>query len=194
MPSDSTDNDMRNDKLKPGASPRPASPTEPTPLDVVLLMAAEANTDIAGRLLNGMRASVEQDGDAARWIRAVLVARDTGALGDAPSVYLLDIITEAAVGRQTDTDPILVALAAQLREIERADGLDDDEAYLLDDAPAEWLELNRRWDSRFAQLRGALLTDSGESRLARLCQIRPEEFDALSLEGWAALMPGFRDE
>ena len=160
-----------------------------TPLDVVLAMAVAANTDVAQTLLVSMRAGLHHGDDSAAWIGAVQIARDTGALEVAPAIYLLDIITESVVGRLTGTDPILLALDAQMREFERVDGLGENEAYLLGEAPAPWLELNARWEGRFTQLRVSLLEQAGESRLARLCQLRPAEFDALSREGWAALMP-----
>ena len=88
-----------------------------------------------------------------------------------------------------ETDATLVDLYAQIDAVKRQHGLSEDEDFLLGgDAPPEWLELNRQWDRRFRELREQLFHRVGEPGMARDIVLRPDEFDAVSSEGWGALL------
>lgn len=162
--------------------------SDPTPLDIILTIADAAHVTSARHLVQELRSDLLDGDDPMPWCHAVLVARDAGALAPAPACYLLDIITEGAMTSITATDATLVALADQMEAIERADGLTEDECYALEEAPAEWSAVNRRWESRFVQLQAALLERAGAPEVARLCRLRPEEYQARSQAGWRALL------
>lgn len=160
----------------------------PTPFDEILAIAQNANTEYAHELFVDIRDLIERGAEITPWVDAVQLARDVGALGGAESHFLLDRLTESAIGFETGTDEILVDLRDQMEAINRQHGLDEDDDFMLDDAPSDWLELNRQWDRRFQSLREVLFRRIGEPGMARDIVLRPDEFEARSAEGWRALL------
>jgi hypothetical protein len=159
----------------------------PTPFDQVLAVAQFAKTEEVRHVLDELSYDLARSGDVSPWTSAIQLARDLGAIGRAEAYALLDVLTEEAIGLVTGTDARLVELEQEMREIARANGLDDDEDYYMDEAPDDWLALNRLWDQRFAQLRVELFRQIGEPAMAVEFAIRQDEFDARSREGRFAL-------
>ena len=159
----------------------------PTPFDQVLAVAQFAKTEAVRHVLDELLYDLARSGDVFPWTSAIQLARDLAAIGRAEAYALLDVVTEEAIGPITQTDARLVELEQQMREIARADGLDDDDDYYLDEAPADWLALNRLWDDRLARLRVELFRQVGEPAMAIEFAIRQDEFDARSREGRIAL-------
>ena len=159
-----------------------------TPFDRILELAQHAGTYRIRDLIRGIADEIVEPADVTQWASAIQLARDVGAVGATECYALLDIATEAAMGFLTRTDPELCRLAEAMRAIAAADGLSDDEDYYLDEAPAEWLELNRRWDHRFDQLRADLFRRIGEPGMADELLLFPETFEARSQEGRDALL------
>lgn len=109
------------------------------------------------------------------------------SVGATECYALLDIVTEAAMQSLTQTDAKLRRLGEGMRMIQTANGLAEEEDYYLDEAPADWLELNRQWDHRFDQLRADLFRQIGEAGMANEVLLFPETFEARSQEGRSAL-------
>jgi hypothetical protein len=160
----------------------------PTPFDLILAIVQHANTEYARALLGDMRELMETGAAIEPWSGAVQLARDVGAVGDDHAYYLLDILTESVVGLATETDEILLDFRDQMDAVERRNGLGEDDFYLLDEAPHDWLELNRQWDRRFRELRASLFRRIGEPAMARDLVLREDEFLARSQAGWRALL------
>jgi hypothetical protein len=158
-----------------------------TPFDRILGLAQHAGTVRARDLMHHISDEIEGPVDVPQWARAIQLARDVGAVGATECYALLDIVTEEAMGFLTRTDSELHRLADAMRSIATADGLSDDEDYYLDEAPAEWLELNRQWDRRFDQLRADLFRRIGEPGMADELLLFQETFEARSQEGRSAL-------
>ena len=159
----------------------------PSPLDQILGIARFARTPDARLLAGDVRYDLSRVGDVVPWTTAIQLARDLGAIGGAEAYALLDIVTEHAVGLETDTDATLAALTGQMRAIATANGLGEDEDYFLYEAPVDWLALNRRWDERFDCLRVELFRRIGEPGMANALQLFPDAFETRSREGRVAL-------
>ncbi len=158
-----------------------------TPFDRILELAQHAGTYRARDLIRRIGDEIVEPADVPQWASAIQLARDVGAVPPAECYALLDIVTEGGMGSLTQTDAKLCRLADAMRMIATADGLSDDEDYYLDEAPAEWLELNRQWDQRFDQLRADLFRRNGEAGMANELLLFPEAFEARSQEGRTAL-------
>jgi hypothetical protein len=158
-----------------------------TPFDRILEIAQHARTLRARELMRPIRDEIEGPADVPRWAHAIQLARDVGALGAAECHALLDIVTESAMGALTQTDVELRRLDDAMRMIATADGLSEDEDYYVDDAPAEWLALNRQWDHRFDQLHADLFRRIGEPGMADELLLRQKTFAVHSADGRAAL-------
>ena len=158
-----------------------------TPFDRILQIVEHAGTVRARALMHRMIDEIEGPADVPQWASAIQLARDLGAVGATECYALLDIVTEEAVGSLTETDSELRRLTDAMRMIATADGLSDEEDYYVDEAPAEWLELNRQWDQRFDQLRADLFRRIGEPGMADELLLSQETFEDRSREGRSAM-------
>lgn len=166
----------------------------PTPLDLILTIAQNANTEYAQQLVRDIRELLDTGAAIEPWSNAVQLARDLGAIGSVESYYLIDIMTEEVIGSLTDRDEILVGLRDQMDAIELEHDLGEDESFYLDDAPPEWLALNRQWDRRFQDLHVELLRRIGEPGIANDIVLRPDENSTKVHEGWQQLLEIPEDE
>jgi hypothetical protein len=164
-----------------------ARETGETPFERILEIAQHAGTYRVRELIRHIGDEIEETADVAQWASAIQLARDLGAVGATECYALLDIVTEEAMEGLTQTDAELLRLGEEMTTIARAEGLTEDEDYYLDDAPAEWLELNRRWDQRFDLLRADLFRRIGELGMANELLLFQEAFEARSQEGRSAL-------
>ena len=160
----------------------------PTPLDLILSIAQNANTEYARDIFGSIRKLLDTGAAVEPWTSAVQLARDLGAVGPTESYYLIDLMIEAAIGALTGSDEVLIDLSAQMEAVERAHGLEEDEDFHLDDAPPEWTELNRRWDRRFQDLHVDLLRRIGEPGMANAFVLRPDDHAEKVHEGWGQLL------
>jgi hypothetical protein len=92
------------------------------------------------------------------------------------------------VGRGFDHDPTLHAIGAEMKAIERREGLGEEEAYRIGEAPADWRKLNQRWDYRFDALQADLLRQCDELTMAVDLLRRPDDYQERSNQGWRLLM------
>lgn len=83
-----------------------------------------------------------------------------------------------------ELQPISDAMTA----IERAQGLQEDESFYRDDAPPEWLDLNRRYEVVLDEKFGEALAEFGLSDLVMLWRDDREQFDQLRESGRLATM------
>ncbi len=115
----------------------------------------------------------------------------------AAALYLVDIFLECLTLHALEHDAEMLRLSEHMDRVKRAHGLDDDEHWYLDEAPAEWLELNAAWDRRDHALRAAALRDLGEEEPADLLERDPEGFGNRArvgyLEFWGARAEEARD-
>jgi hypothetical protein len=134
--------------------PYVASPLDPATF--VRRIAAKAGTDYGIALAQDAFETVIESGDPEPWMREVQRARDAGLLGEEIAWFLLYRFVDAAMFMVVDTDPELTGLGARIDEIERAHGLDENDAFLVGQGPPEWEEATRAWtvvyDQRFAEL------------------------------------------
>ena len=160
---------------------------ERTPFDRILELAQHAGTYRIRDLIRRIGDEIAAPADVTQWANAIQLARDLGAVGVTECYALLDIVTEAAMQSLTETDAELGRLSDGMIEIQRANGLAEDDDYYVDEAPADWLELNRQWDHRFDRLRADLFRRIGEPGMADDVLLYPETFEARSQEGRSAL-------
>lgn len=158
-----------------------------TPFDRILEVAEHAGTWRIKGLIRDIADEIVQPADVPQWANAIQLARDVGAVGATECYALLDIVTESAMQDLTETDAELCRLSEAMIGIQRANGLGEDEDYYMDEAPADWLELNRRWDHRFDQLRAELFRQIGEPGMATEVLLNQDAFEARSQEGRDAL-------
>ena len=157
-------------------------------LDRILELAHAANSWQARTLLSGIRREIMMGADVAPWIRAIQLARDLAAIDADAAFFLLDVLTEEAMGQRIDEDPELRDIAAKMEAIERREGLVEGEAFIVNDAPADWQALNRHWERQFDTLRAELFRQNGEPQMAMDLALHPKGYDLRSKQGWQQLM------
>lgn len=162
--------------------------SDPTELDQILALAELAGTEHARRLLRHIREAVEGGADVVPWVSAVQLARSLAAIDDTAAHYLIHILTEASLLRSIDTDDVLTDLQTAMDALERANGLEEGDYYRVDEAPANWQALHRKWEQRFDVLHAQLLRELGEHQLAHELLLRPDECHRRTEEGRRAMM------
>lgn len=166
--------------LRPLGRYRPAD-VGPTPEECFGLWSAAfhgGNPDDVHSVVEAAIADAERSVPLGRnWMKGVQLLRDTNAITDDAANYLLNLVLDNVMLSFTQTDPELLTLSAELHAIESAYGLGDDEAFVLDSAPPDWLAINARWDHRFDAIRADVLRSVGEDDLARMLIANPDEFD-----------------
>ncbi|MEO8619462.1 MAG: hypothetical protein ABI625_00275 [bacterium] len=161
--------------------------------DDILAIVALAGTDTAREILRDIGDALFHGAPFTPWTDAVQLARDVGGITDEQAFGLLDVITERALEPMIFADPLLNDLGAMLDDIQLADGLGEDEAYHIDDAPPEWQAINLLWDQRFEAMQVALFRSVGEPRMAAMLLLRSDEFEELTSRARRELF-AFRDE
>ena len=163
------------------------------PFEVVLDIAAAAGTEEAGPLVSAVREHVAAGGDVASWVGAVQLAREVGALDPDAAFYLLDLLTEEALGDFLDTDFELIVLGEELEASEAREELGADDAFVVGAGPSNWEALNRAWERRFDLLRAALLVRLREPGMGILLRRDVEAFVDRSRRGWGKVIPATRE-
>jgi hypothetical protein len=170
-------------------SPRPSDPAaaDPTALPPEELLGrfiAGARSPRAGALLWALRTRIATGRDDVREVVGYVQAmRDLGTLADDAAFYLLAILTEEAMISRMDDDARLTALRDRMEAIERAAGLGEDEAFLIDEAPAEWKAASDEWSAVFDGLWAALLRELGEREMAWARLHDESAFEARTMDG-----------
>ena len=153
---------------------RPAAAPVLEPATFVRRMSVKAGSWYARSLIERAFAIVEDSGDPAPWIDAVVRARDAGILARDIAWFLIYKFGEFAMFRVIETDPKLVTLTARVDAIQRAGGLAEDEFWHTWEGPPEWVEANREWERVHSARMADLLRDSGEPELtAAVARRRP---------------------
>lgn len=164
-----------------------AREAQKTPFDRILELAEHAGTWRCRDLIRRITDEIVEPAQVPKWASAIQLARDVGAVGATECYALLDIVTESAMLDLTGTDAELRRLSDGMIEIQRANGLAEDEDYYVDEAPADWLALNRQWEHRYDQLRADLFRRMGEAGMANEVLLHPDTFEGRSQEGRDAL-------
>lgn len=169
--------------------------TNPRHLEAVAQLIRHGHTQLGRDVLWGIRQELEAGEDPLPWIDAVQTMRDAGALTDDAASYLIVIVAEAAAFKRCDSDTTIQDLTKRMDEIERREGLTEDEAFRLGEGPPDYEVLRKRWDVRFESLQAAILRQAGENEMA-LEILRDEDAHRSRTErGWLELMaqPGEAD-
>lgn len=152
-------------------------------VDELLELLDLVGTDEMTSRFRDLRGAIENGAPVEPWISAAQMLRDLGTMSADFAFWLIDILSEAAAAARIDNDARLAELSAHMQAIERAEGLGEDEAFLIGTAPPAWEAANRDWEARFDHLRMELLRRCGEVEMARLWTLNRDEYDARSSRG-----------
>ena len=165
----------------------------PSHLERILGINALAGTEDARALLHAIISDIEGGDDVAPWVQAVQVARELPALEDAIAWFMIDCFCEIMFRPLIQSDALLSAISAEMEALERAHGLGEDEAFLLDEAPPEYRALSTRWDHRADALQSSMLRTYSEDAMALLLLRDRVRYDEMVEEGRLAIVT-LRDE
>jgi hypothetical protein len=87
-------------------------------------------------------------------------------------------VTNAHDNRHNTVDAVLLELSDRLDVVAAKYGVEADELDQLEDAPAEWTDINRAWKVRQSQVVSEVLLSAGEPALEAEMRERPEELAA----------------
>jgi hypothetical protein len=160
------------------------------PVDLVSPFFTFAGAPNARRIEQALEVIVDVGGyDPAPLIQSARILCDLGQASEDAATWFAERMLEAYTMRLSASDPELLALSDSMADIARREGLDpEEEDFSLDDAPADWLALNRKWDARAAaacdaQLRAAGATDFADTRARN-----PRRWQAAFVRGAAEVL------
>ncbi len=164
------------------------------PLIRLATLVAEPAAARSGRILWRIREELDRNPDPGPWIAAARALAAEGTISDDAVFYFVEIFLECVTAHAAVNDPEMVRLGEEMIGIERAHGLDEDEAWLVSEAPAEWHALNAAWDRRDYEIRVAMLRALGHDDIANVLEQDPREFELREAAGHQDLWGEIDDE
>ena len=146
-------------------------------------MVREPSVDRAERMLLRIREDLDANPEAGPWLEAARTLYERLLISEDTWYYLAELLTECLVFAGSSADPELVRIHEQISAIERAHGLDEDESFDIDDAPAEWTSLNAEWDHRADEIVNTYLRENGHADVAALRAADPNGFEGRLSKG-----------
>ena len=99
-------------------------------------------------MLYRVRRELDDTAAPGPWIAAAHALAAKGIISEDGLRYFLEIFLECVTLRSTVSDPEMLRLSEEMRRVELAHGLGEDDYWLLDEAPAEWRALSDAWERR----------------------------------------------
>ena len=107
-------------------------------------------------------------GNPAPWIAAAASLHRSEQINTDVYWYFVMLFVEDRIGDLHDVDPELVRLSAEMVAIEAAHGLEEDDSFLVSEAPADWRALGAAWDRRAHAIQSEYLRAHGFDDVAAL--------------------------
>jgi hypothetical protein len=172
---------------------RPAATTDSRVPELRLeAMAHESNEDRRLRMFDRICSDVDARGDFAPWLNAVATLRDRLVISEDETYYLAAILSEPALhGPELDAE--LQRIGEQMDAIEAANGLAEGESYDLDDAPANWRDLESAWEARADQVLADHMRKAGLADVGQTLIDARTKFQERAGKGERRLFPGDDD-
>jgi hypothetical protein len=156
-------------------------------------MVREKNEDRRWRMFARIREDLDATQDVGPWLGGLATLRDRLLVSDDETYFLAETFAEAAVfGMQRD--PELDRIADAMKAIEAANGLRDDESYLVDEGPEDWRELNGAWDQRADEIMTESMRKAGLGDVATVFVENRAKFDERAAEGRHRILPPADDD
>lgn len=173
---------------------RPAPTTDRrTPEQRLEAMIGEKNEDRRWRMFVRIRDDLDATQEVPAWLNGLSTLRDRLVASNDETYFLAEILAESALfGEHVDAE--LKRLVDALKAIEAADGLADDESYFTDDAPEDWLEVNRAWDARANQVMAESMRKAGLGDVAKAFIEERAKFDERASDGRQRILPDSGDD
>lgn len=148
----------------------------------------ERNRERQVRILGRIRHDLDASADPAPWIAAARTLSERLIISERMLYYFVEIFIESVIFDASKGDEQLAAIRDEMNAIERAHGLAEDESWYIDEAPAEWRELNDAWDCRADAVCVEYLRAHGHADIARVFEARRDEFSDMGNAGRLELL------
>lgn len=168
----------------------PVAVTAFDPVDLVSQLFVFAGAPNANRIEQALEVIVDVGAyDPAPLIQSARILCDLGQASEDAATWFAERMLESYTQRLSGSDPELLALTAAMDDIVRREGLDPEfDDFYLDEAPADWLALNRKWDARVDAACDAQLRAAGASDFADTRSRNPRRWDAAFARGGMELL------
>jgi len=153
--------------------------------------ASDAAAKAALELRKNPRPSVSEEKDVRQQLALAKLMLEGGKFGQAEYLFYSLFQVERLHDRRWLAgayDSELQPIANSMREIERAHGLEEDECFLLESAPSDWLDLDRDFEAALRAKLDDMLAEFDLPDLHRLRREDEEQFDRLRETGRLALV------
>ena len=168
---------------------RPAPTTDRrSPEQRLEAMISEKNEDRRWRMFSRIHYDLDSTQDIGPWMNGLSTLRDRLLISEDETYYLAATLAESALyGAQRDPD--LDRMSDELKAIEAANGLSEDEGYDVDDAPDDWRALNTAWEARADEVMADWMRKAGMGDIATAFLEEPAKFEDRASAGRQRLFP-----
>jgi len=172
---------------------QPAPTTDRRPPEQRLeAMVREKNEERRWRMFARIRSDVDTASDVVPWLNGLSTLRDRLIVSEDETYFLAEIFAESSIfGAQGD--PELDRFAAELKAIEAAHGLADDESYYTSDAPDDWSAVNAASDAHIDNEMAKRMREAGLGDIAAIFVDARAKFDERASEGRRRILPDAED-
>ena len=139
------------------------------------------------RILMRIRNELDASLEPGAWISAARSLEARGLISADTAIYFTTIFLECITFHALESDTELLRLTSEMKLFERAQGLQEDETWLISEAPAEWLAMNDAWERRNKAILVATLRELGQADLADLLERNPVGFEDRGTAGYRDL-------
>jgi len=129
-----------------------------------------------------IRRDLEVEVNARPWLDAARSLYEKRAIDLDELCYFAELFTECLLG-DPEGDAELRRIGREMQAVERAHGLEEDEAWYIDEAPTDWRALNDEWESRARAAVAAAFRDAGLTELADMHMSSSDEYEERSSAG-----------
>jgi hypothetical protein len=148
---------------------------------------SETARERKGRIMGRIVLALDETAEPGPWIAAARSLEARGTISFDAVAYFAGRFLECISFHSSTCDAEMLRISDEMRRIEKVHGLHEDESWSLDEAPPEWLDLNKAWDQRDDAIKIATLRALGHEDLADLVAKDPREFEGAGAVGYHEL-------
>lgn len=136
------------------------------PLERLESLVMEPGEERARRMMSRIMSELERTADPGPWIAAARTLAANGLISDDTVCYFATMFLECVTMRACNEDDEMLRIFAEIAEVRRAHGLQEDEDWGVDEGPPEWLALDAAFERRDLEIRVSALRAVGQDDLA----------------------------
>ena len=127
-------------------------------------------------------------------LRTYQAARNARDIDPDLAFYMITLLFDNFCGERYEDDPKLKKITAKIRDIEKREGLKDDEYFARGEEPDDLEKAEDEWDQRHTEIQASIMRDHGEGDMADLYLNDRDEYDRRFCRGRKIARPDVNEK